>query len=441
MRRPNHYVMRHRVFIGLTEVAGYLGGLRQGFEDLGVQTLYFDGSAHPFGYTQPDILGRAGRLVERTRARRDGEGRLFPRAFWKLAASLTRAARAIVKVGILTRALLTCDAFILAGGETFLRRLDPVLLRALRKRVIVVFLGSDHRPPYLNGRWVRSMSERALGANVDDIRIVHDRVRAAERFADMIVASGSSAQFHVRPFVQFIAVGIPLLPEATGMGSAVRRFFVGSGVRVLHSPSDPISKGTDLIRSAVLSLREEGHIIDYVELVRRPHAEVITALQECDLVVDEVYSDTPMAVFSAEAASFGKPTLVTGYYADVVGFEFRSELIPPSMFCLPDDLLVSLRRLVTDRGFRNDLGRRALEYVQARWTARDVAQRYLRIFERDVPSDWMVDPAALGYLSGWGMSDNLRRQAIAAIVSQAGAEALCLTDRPDLETVLVEATT
>lgn len=433
--------MRHRVFIGLTEVAGYLGGLRQGFEDLGVSTLYFDGSAHPFGYAQPDVLGRAGRVVDRTRARRDGECRLLPRTFWKLATSLTRAARAILKAGILSRALLTCDAFILAGGETFLRRLDPVLLRVLRKRVVVVFLGSDHRPPYLNGRWARSMSDGAVRSSVKDIRIVYDRVRAAERFADVIVASGASAQFHVRPFVHFLAVGIPVVPPLAEVGDPARRFFVGSGVRVLHSPSDPISKGTDLIRSAVMGLRDQGHIIDYVELVRRPHAEVLAALRECDLVVDEVYSDTPMAVFSAEAASFGKPTLVTGYYADTVGVEIRPELIPPSMFCPPDELQESLRRLVTDRAFRDALGRRALEHVRMRWAAGEVAQRYLRIFDGDVPSDWMVDPAACRYLSGWGMPDRLRRQAIAAIVSQAGVEALCLSDRPDLEHVLVEAAT
>lgn len=429
--------MRHRVFIGLTEVAGYLGGLRQGFEELGVPTLYFDGSAHPFGYAQPDILGRAGRLVDRSRARRDGEGRVLTHAFWVLAAMLTRACRAILKAAILARALLTCDAFILAGGETFLRRLDPILMRVLRKRVIVVFLGSDHRPPYLNGRWVRGMSERPVGSLVHDIRIVRERVRAAEGFADAIVASGASAQFHVRPFVHFIAVGIPLLPLAKA-GDAGHRYFVGTGVRVLHSPSDPVSKGTDRIRSVVADLREQGNSIDYVELIRRPHAEIVAALQECDLIVDEVYSDTPMAAFAAEAASLGKPTLVTGYYAGSVGAEIRSELIPPSMFCLPDELQEGLHRLVTDRRFRDDLGRRAQEHV-SNWAARDVAQRYLRIFERDVPSDWMVDPGACRYLSGWGMPDDLRRQAVAAIVSQAGVKALCLTDRPDLEHILVEA--
>lgn len=431
--------MRHRVFIGLSEVAGYLGGLQQGFEDLGVPTLYFDESAHPFGYARPDILGRAGRVVDHLRARRDAERRPARHTLWKVVASLARAGRTALKLGLLSRAILTCDAFIFAGGETFFRRLDLVLLRALRKRVIVVFLGSDHRPPYLNGRWVRSMSERDLQSHLDEISFVRDRVRTAERFADAIVASSASAQFHTRPFAQFIALGIPASAQVTEPRDPTRRLFTGSGVRVLHSPSDPISKGTDLIRAAVAALCDLGYSIDYVELVRRPHADVLAALQECDLVVDEVYSDAPMAMFSAEAAFFGKPALVTGYYADAVASELRAEFIPPSLLCPPLELQDGLHRLISDEGFREDLGRRAGAYVRTRWEPALVAQRYLRIIERDVSSDWMVDPVASMYLHGWGMPDVLRRQALGVIVRQAGSEALCLADRPDLERLLVEA--
>ena len=75
------------------------------------------------------------------------------------------------------------------------------------------------------------------------------------------------------------------------------------------------------------------------------------------------------------------------------------------------------------------------------WTVMPSPIGDLRIIERDVPADWMVDPLACRYLHGWGMPDGLRRQALRTIVSQAGPEALCLADRPDLERLLVEAAT
>jgi hypothetical protein len=356
-----------------------------------------------------------------------------------VAASLVRLARILLKAGILFRAVLTCDAFIFVGGETFFRRLDPRLLRVLRKRVIVVFLGSDHRPPYLNGRWVRGMPDRIGQSQLEAIRLVRDRVRSAECYADVIVANGASAQFHTRPFVQIIAMGIPGSFSHHDSEGASGGLFTGAGVRVLHAPSDPVSKGTDLIRAAVDALKAQGFEIDYVELMGRPHADVVAGLRECDLVVDEVYSDAPMAMFSAEAAYFDKPALVTGYYARLAPSELRDDVIPPSLFCPPDQLQASLERLVADEGYRLDLGRRAGVYVRARWGSAQVAERYLRIVNREIQTDWMVDPSACRYLQGWGMPDDLRRRAIGAIVRQAGTGALCLTDRPDLEARLVES--
>lgn len=73
-----------------------------------------------------------------------------------------------------------------------------------------------------------------------------------------------------------------------------------------------------------------------------------------------------------------------------------------------------------DEGYRLDLGRRAGAYVRTRWGSAQVAERYLRIVNRDIPPEWMVDPSACRYLQGWGMPDDLRRRAIGAIVRQAG---------------------
>jgi hypothetical protein len=42
--------MGHRVFIGLTEVAGYFGSLRQGLEEAGIPATFVDESGDPFSY-------------------------------------------------------------------------------------------------------------------------------------------------------------------------------------------------------------------------------------------------------------------------------------------------------------------------------------------------------------------------------------------------------
>ena len=43
-----------RVFIGLTEVAGYFGNLAKGLRELGIETTLVDLYSHPFEYSRRD---------------------------------------------------------------------------------------------------------------------------------------------------------------------------------------------------------------------------------------------------------------------------------------------------------------------------------------------------------------------------------------------------
>ena len=69
---------------------------------------------------------------------------------------------------------------------------------------------------------------------------------------------------------------------------------------VVHAPSSPLIKGTPLVRAAVRSLKEEGYDFEYVELVRRPHEEVVAVLERAHVVLNEFYAFVP-GVFGIEA--------------------------------------------------------------------------------------------------------------------------------------------
>ena len=69
---------------------------------------------------------------------------------------------------------------------------------------------------------------------------------------------------------------------------------------VLHAPSSPIIKGTQVVRAAVQRLRAEGYEFDYREMSGVAHAEVLTALREAHIVLNEFYAFVP-GVFGVEA--------------------------------------------------------------------------------------------------------------------------------------------
>ena len=271
----------------------------------------------------------------------------------------------LLRACVLAVVLIRYDAVVLASGNSFLRGHDLWLLRVLGKKVIRVFTGTDHRPPYLNRKLARLVDQGSPDALVRQTSEVYRHVGTVERWATAVVAHSASAQFHRRPYVEFLAIGIPFQARGAEAMSTSRRSARSS--RVLHCPSDPEARETAVFRSIIASLRDRGHDIELVELSGRPHHEILAAIQQCDFVIDEVYSDTPMGGLAAEAAFFGKPTVVSGYYAPYVPADIPRSMIPPSLYCLPDELPGAIERLVVDHDYRIDLGARAQAYVRTQW--------------------------------------------------------------------------
>ena len=415
-----------RIFLGPIEIAGVFSGLEAGFRELGVPARFIDISGDPFAYRASPF---AHLLAGPTAAiGRSPDGRLT--------AHLRRVARGLARVVVFVAACLRFDAFVL-GGTGFFYGWELPILRLLHKKVVWVFLGSDHRPPYLNGRFVRSHGPLEARSLAHETRRVSNRVRRVEAGADAIVANEASAQFHRRPFVRLLSIG---LPTPVGGEPAVQHPHPpdpSSVVRILHCPTDPVAKGSSSIRTVVDELAASGLPIVYREMVGRPHSEVLEAVREADLVVDEMYGDTPMGVLAAEAAAAGTPTVCGGYFADLVPRLIPAPAVPPTAFVEPGALGSTLRRLVEDRSARMELGEAARAFVLEQWRPAAVAERVLEVLSGRAPKAWYVEPATITYVDGYGLPRPRRIRATAELVTACGASVLALDHRPDLLRVLL----
>lgn len=423
-----------RVFIGLTEVAGYFGNLAKGLGELGIETKFVDLYAHPFQYAGD--AGARDRLVDlyRSLSRR----RAMVPAGRKLRVLWWAWLQKVCALGILLKAAMTCDVFIFSSDTTFVRYLDLPILRLLGKRLIFVFSGSDHRPPYMDGVAVTSLDDETVARCGVMTTRVKAKLRKVERQADVIVGHHLSAHLHERRIVPFLLLGIPFATTTRPRPTAPER--AAGPVRIVHAPSTPRQKGTREIREAIEALRATGLAIELVELVNQRNQVVLEELARCDFVVDELYSDSRMAGLATEAAFFGKPTVVGGYARDedmaIDG------IYPPSSFapvhhCHPDDIEEAIRRLVTDIPYRTALGERAREFVTRNWSPSAVARRYVALIENEIPESWMFDPREIRYVSGTGIPEAVTRAAVRRLVELRGVGALCLSDKPELEATLL----
>lgn len=405
-----------RILVGLGETAGYCARLTEGLRAIGVPADHVNLGADPMRYSDAPMPTRV-RVVRWLAARRrSGPG---PSSVW---IALHRLALA----WLFLHAVRRYDAFILRAGDSFLGMRDLPLLRRLGKTVVVVFFGSDSRPSYLNGAEIRAGQDGRTAAAITAAK--RRMVARTERHATHVVCHPMSAQLHRRPFIAFLEMGIPRrLPPSP---APLRR---GAGsVRFLHAPSRPHDKGTERIRAAVDAVRAEGVDLELRILTGVPNDQVQAAIAEADVVVDQPYSDTPMAALAAEAAALGRPAIVGGYGWDELRAVTDAEHVPPTHLCHPDALVEAIRHLARASDARTALGERARRFVEGRWTPEAVAERYLALVRGQPPAAWLVDPARVDYVLGAGASDGEIRDAVRGVLAAAGPAGLGVGDKPHL---------
>ena len=420
-----------RIFIGLTEISGYYANLTKGFREHGLPCTYVCLGEHRFGYGGADNHLRLVRWIKffGKRRARTSRSRVVRKLFWV-------ACYEAVNLMFFIWAAFRHDVFIFGFSSSFFKSLhlpfwDLAVLKFVGKRVICVFHGSDSRPAYLNAKFLKAPSN----ARVEDAAIYARKQRKSvhriENFSDLIVCAPPWAYFLQHPYACVIAIGHPF--ESGVSKSSPARPSRGNQVRILHAPSDPEIKGTRVIREIIERLRQNGHSIEFVEMIGKTNAQVIEDVKQCDFIVDQLYGNLPMAGFATEAAFFGKPAVVGGYYSRIVRDDVPDELMPPSEYCLPEELESAIERLIIDRDYRLELGRAAAAFVRRHMSPRKVAERYLRLIDGTAPKEWYLDPQQIRYLHGHGMQEKRVKAVVKSVIEYGGVKALQLRDKPELE--------
>lgn len=422
-----------RIFIGLRELSGYYHHLKKGFDAMGIESVFVNLSGHPYQYGTDDNPAWINKL--NNLAQRAGSG-FFKN--WALRVLWTVFLQNIISAFLFFWALFRFDAFIFASNSTFFFFLDLPILKLFNKKIIYVFHGSEARPVYLNGYVINDDRPGQIITAIILARMQKIMISIIDRFADYCINIPPQAYFHARPFISWLMIGVPQSARDESVPADEAGDGTASAVRILHAPSKPGPKGTPVIRSIIEKLQGKGHKIEFVEITGRPNAEVQAELRRCDFIIDEIYSDTPMAVFATEAAFAGRPAVVGGYYSSRIGDDVPPESIPPSLFCHPDDLERSVEKMVADVKFRKELGRKAYHFVMSHWSAEKVACRFIALLKGDAPKEWLYDPCSISYLHGCGLHEDKARRIIGRLIETGGVGALCLSDKPGLQNMFVD---
>lgn len=424
-----------RVFVGPVEISGIAEGLVEGLRASQANAQVVFSFAHPFKYGDHsrswivDIWQRIGAL--RSATTRDN----------LIRKSLLVVAHNLWGWLVFMHNFSRFDAFIFLFGQTFTdTAFELWLLKKLGKKIIFVYVGSDARPPYMDGGLFPGGVNDDLPCPQTLLKSVQRckaKIRLHERYANYLINSPAAAHFHERPYINWFSLGIPKqLPEIPNI--ARLNTDEHETIRVLHAPSHPLVKGTSEIIEMFDRLRRKGHAIELIKIQGIPNEIVLQELSRCDFIVDQLFADTPMAAFATEAALFGKPAVVGGYFAGMIDEFLDKADVPPSLYVEPQDIEMAIERLILDKEFRLQLGEQARHFVLTRWSPKDVAGRYLQLLNDEIPSDWWCDPAKVRYLSGCGLPKGRSKRLVRLLLKHFGSRSLQVEGKPQLERDLME---
>jgi glycosyltransferase involved in cell wall biosynthesis len=269
--------------------------------------------------------------------------RLHPEADWSLDRSGGFLRRQLVQWRALARLLPRTDVFHFYFGLTLVpKSLQFPILRALRKRSVYHFLGSDIRG--------RTPDELAYG----------------RRAGAQIVGSYDAARWV--PEAHVVPPGLDLHAYEPAPPSDSPRPVV------LHAPSNRAKKGTEHVIAACATLPVE---LELVEGVR--HDEARERYRRADIVVDQLNAGW-YGLFAIEAMALGKP--VVSFLHDEArrrtGEAFGLDV--PIVQATRETLADALRPLVDTPAERRRLGAAGRAYVERVHDADAVADRLLDIY-------------------------------------------------------------
>ena len=181
------------------------------------------------------------------------------------------------------------------------RELEFRFLKAKEKKIICMFVGSDIRSLVLIKKFYEELDidgHANYVLKVGNENAVKNVAKVADQYADIIFNASVDQMSYIHskqyyPFCIYDAKNFARNDDKYNDISLKR-------IKILHSPSNPILKATQLVRAAIKKLRLGGYSFEYVELQNVDNSVVLEHLSSSHLVLDEFYSFA-LGVFGVEA--------------------------------------------------------------------------------------------------------------------------------------------
>lgn len=407
------------IFLGTVEISGILSQLMKGLTEREYKVITLNKQKHKYNYFVKNY--RFQTLIQfLTKVSQGIHNKLLRKTLIAL--------RECILFSVLPYYIFKCDTFIFLAGESILySNFDLPILKFFKKNIIVEFLGSDSRPAYVNGAFENSSTKDLIKINQN----LKKRISFIEKYATHIICWPPTSIFFSKNLINGFYIGVPI--EINNYVEEKK-----DGVKILHCPSRLKGKGTYIFRKIINELKNEGYSFEYKELHNVPNSTVKKELKTANIVLDQIYSDVPLAVFASEAASFKVPSIVGGYFnKDNCRYFCDLSNIPPSDYVEPEKIKETLKMYLDNPHYVKQKGEELYNFVNTHYNYKIVTENIIKIVEDKIPDSWFYSPYDVEYIYGFGLSLDEICSRCKKIINEYTPSALLLDDKPKLKRIII----
>lgn len=196
------------------------------------------------------------------------------------------------------------------------REIDYKFLKYKKKKVVCIFVGDDIRSRKL-------LKERLIKEDIDsyvfydnyDVTKNEIRVKKvaflSDTYANLAFSVKKSQASYLEHYInKFMYMIDDKLLENCKFDLNNKR------IKIVHAPSNPILKGTPLVKAAIKKLELEGYEFEYIELINKTNMEVLSLLSDSHIVLNQFYADMP-GIFGIEAMAKKNAVLMSADYENL----------------------------------------------------------------------------------------------------------------------------
>jgi hypothetical protein len=263
------------------------------------------------------------------------------------------------------------------GNTALPKGLDLKLAKLAGKPGVVEFWGSDIRIAEISSRDNPYLARAYLRSEYPKMGEYGASIKRQEMFAkagcECIISCHS-----LRPYIKpGLFKKVHFIRQRVAVQNFVPCYPAPNNSRpvVVHSPSNPLIKGTQAVLEAVEYLKKKHHF-DFHLITGMEHTQALSVLRSADIYLDQFIGGAH-GVAALEAMALGKPVLCYIKPSMVEKYPPEFPIVNANM----DNLIEVLESLLINAKRRNELGKQGRTYVEKYHDANKLAGQLIKVYE------------------------------------------------------------